>query len=84
MTKLGEDYLQITPSEVLEILKNMNANKAVPKNDVSTKVFKAFADQLSEPIAMLINDAIVSGYWPISSCRFTALSLSLLLEKLKI
>ena len=60
----SEDYLKITPSEVLEVLKSMNANKAVPKNDISTKIFKAFADQLCGPIAMLINDAILTGYWP--------------------
>ena len=57
-----EDYVQVTPSEVLEVLKSMNANKAVPKNDISTKIFKAFAGQLCEPITLLINDAIVNGY----------------------
>ena len=60
----SEDYAKVAPSEVLEVLKSMNANKAVPKNDISTKILKNFADQLCEPIAMLINDAIVNGYWP--------------------
>ena len=60
----SEDYLQISTSEICEILKDMNTNKAVPKHDISTKIFKAFANQLCEPIAMLINDAIVSGHWP--------------------
>ena len=58
-----EDYLD-TDSEVLEVLLALNTNKAVPKNDISTKIFKAFASQLCEPIALLINDAIVNGYWP--------------------
>ena len=63
-TLKSEDYIKVTPSEVLEVLRSMNANKAVPKSDISTKIFKAFADQLCEPIAMLINDAIFTGYWP--------------------
>ena len=60
----SEDYVKVAPFEVLEVLKSMNANKAVPKNDISTRILKNFAHQLCEPIAMLINDAIVNGYWP--------------------
>ena len=58
------DVLQVSESEVLEVLKSMDTNKAVPGNDVSTKIFKAFAEQLCGPITMLINEAIVTGYWP--------------------
>ena len=59
-----EDVLQVSESEVLEVLKSMDTNKAVPRNDVSTKIFKTFAEQLCGPITMLINEAIMTGYWP--------------------
>ena len=59
-----EDVLQVSEAEVLEVLKSMDTSKAVPRNDVSTKVFKAFAEQLCAPITMLINEAILTGYWP--------------------
>ena len=59
-----EDVLQVSESEVLEVLRSMDATKAVPKNDVSTKIFKTFSEQLCGPITMLINEAIITGYWP--------------------
>ena len=59
-----EDVLQVSESEVLEVLKSMDTSKAVPKNDVSTKIFKTFAEQLCAPITMLVNEAIMTGYWP--------------------
>ena len=59
-----EDVLQVSEAEVLEVLKSMDTSKAVPRNDVSTKIFKAFAEQLCAPITMLINEAILTGYWP--------------------
>ena len=45
-------------------MKSLDSNKATPKNDVSAKVMKRFADQLCEPITMLINEAIIEGNWP--------------------
>ena len=41
----------------------MDTNKAVPRSDVSTKIFKTFAEQLCDPITMIINEAIMIGYW---------------------
>ena len=58
-----EDVLQVNESEVLEVLRSMDTNKAVPRSDVSTKIFKTFAEQLCDPITMIINEAIMIGYW---------------------
>ena len=55
-----EDYLD-TDSEVLEVLLALNTNKAVPKNDIPTKILKRFAVHLSKPIAALINACIREG-----------------------
>ena len=38
-----EDVLQVNESEVLEVLRSMDTNKAVPRSDVSTKILKTFA-----------------------------------------
>ena len=59
-----EDVLQVSEAEVLEVLKSMDTSKAVPRDDVSTKVFKMFAEQLCAPITMLVNEAIFTGCWP--------------------
>ena len=59
-----EAVLQVSEAEVLEVLKSMDTSKAVPRDDVSTKVFKTFAEQLCAPITMLVNEAILTGCWP--------------------
>ena len=59
-----DDYLDISASEVMEVLLALNANKAVPKNDIPTKILKRFAAHLCEPIAELINACIREGCWP--------------------
>ena len=48
----------------MEVLLALNANKAVPKNDIPTKILKRFAAHLCEPIAKLINACMREGCWP--------------------
>ena len=60
----SSDYLKIAPSEVMDVLSSMDANKAVPKNDIPTKILKRFSSHLSEPLAGLITECICKGVWP--------------------
>lgn len=50
--------------EVFEAINSLNANKAVPTNDVPTRVLKRFSSLLCEPITELVNDRIAEGVWP--------------------
>ena len=58
------EFLKISPSEVMEVLSSMDANKAVPKDDIPTKVLKRFSKHLCEPLADLITGCIREGVWP--------------------
>ena len=49
---------------ILSVLRYLKINKAAPQGDVPAKVFKRFAEQLSGPIALLVNDCIEQGSWP--------------------
>ena len=59
-----DDILVISVTEVEEILKNLNTNKSVRKNDVPPKIFKYFHRYLAQPLTSLINNALEKGVWP--------------------
>ena len=40
------EFLKISASEVLDVLSSMDANKAVPRNDIPTKILKRFSSHL--------------------------------------
>ena len=42
----------------------MKTNKATVKDDVPAKVVKYLADELAEPLTLIINSAIQNGQWP--------------------
>ena len=48
----------------MEVLNSMDANKAVPKDDIPTKIFKRFSVFICEPLADLITECISKGVWP--------------------
>ena len=50
--------------EVFETISSLNSNKAVPRNDIPTRILKRFSSLLCGPIAGLINDCIAEGVWP--------------------
>ena len=52
------DILRISNEEVLAVLRSLKTNEAAPQGDVPAKIFKRFAEKLSDPIASLINDCI--------------------------
>ena len=55
----------ITVPQVLDVLKNMNINKAGRKEeDIPMRIYKHFAHFLCKPIALMINNAIKQGKWP--------------------
>ena len=59
-----KDILKVSEKEVLEVLRNLKLNKAVPRNDVPAKTFKRFAELLCGPMTALINECIEQGCWP--------------------
>ena len=56
--------LKISASEVMEVLNSMDAKKAVPKDDIPTKILKRFSVFICEPLADLITECISKGVWP--------------------
>ena len=48
----------------MDVLSSMDANKAVPMNDIPTKILKRFSRHLCEPLADLITECIREGVWP--------------------
>ena len=48
----------------MEVLNSMDANKAVPKDDIPTKILKRFSVFICEPLADLITECISKGVWP--------------------
>ena len=58
------EYLKTDAKEVFNTINSLNSNKAVPQNDIPTKVLKRFSGLLCDPIAELINDCIAEGVWP--------------------
>ena len=48
----------------MEVLNSMDANKAVPKDDIPTKIFKRFSVFICKPLADLITECISKGVWP--------------------
>ena len=59
-----EDIPVFTVSQVEEVLKNMNANKAGRKDDIPMRILKHFAELLATPITFMINNAVKQGTWP--------------------
>ena len=60
-----EDIPIIPESEVLEVLENLNVNKAGRKGeDVPARIYKHFAKYFYKPITKMLNNAIVQGSWP--------------------
>ena len=59
-----KDFPEISKNEVLETLKELNANKSESKNDVPAKVLKRFSELLCGPLTVLINKTIKEGFWP--------------------
>ena len=59
-----DDIPVISVEQVLDVLKNMNINKAGRKDDIPMRIFKHFAQFFCKPIAFMINNAIKQGSWP--------------------
>ena len=55
---------QVTQSKVRKILGTLKINKATVKDDVPAKVLKYIADEIAEPLTIIINTAIKKGQWP--------------------
>ena len=45
-------------------MENMNTNKSCRKTDVPVRVFKTFANILSGPLTVIVNNCIRNGIWP--------------------
>ena len=59
-----EDIPNISVQIVEIFLRDIKTCKAITKDDIPSKIFKKFANYLSDPIASLINKCIRDGAWP--------------------
>ena len=65
MSELSEnDFPQVSQSKVRSALKRLKTNKATVKGDIPARVTKFLADELTEPLTVIINTAIKNGEWP--------------------
>ena len=55
---------QFKVSEVRDILSKMDTNKSNVVGDIPAKILKTFSTELSKPVSIVINSAIMQGVWP--------------------
>ena len=58
------DIPHISQSKVRFLLKKLSTNKATVKDDVPAKIIKHLAEELVEPLTLIINTGIKNGQWP--------------------
>ena len=47
-----------------QYLRKLKTNKATVKDDVPAKIVNFLADELTEPLTLIINTALKNGQWP--------------------
>ena len=59
-----KDIPQVSQLKVRSALRRLKTNKSTVKDDIPAKVTKYLADELTEPLTVIINTAIKNGQWP--------------------
>ena len=55
---------KVAPSKVSKIIKNMNKKAAAVPGDIPMKIVRQFSEDLSKPLAHLINECLRQGIYP--------------------
>ena len=58
------DIPQVAQSNVRSCLKSLRTNKATVHDDIPAKIVKYLANELTQPLTLIINTAIRKGQWP--------------------
>ena len=60
-TEFSTNYVKVTTEMVHEELSNLNINKSVGPDEIHPRILNELADELSKPIALLLNKSLEVG-----------------------
>ena len=63
-TEFSTNHVKVTTEMVHEELSNLNINKSVGPDEIHPRILNELADELSEPIALLLNKSLEVGQIP--------------------
>ena len=61
---IKKDIPQVSQLKIRSALRRLKTNKSTVKDDIPAKVTKYLADELTEPLTVIITTAIKNGQWP--------------------